>query len=89
MILLLAFVLSIAPVLMPPRAPGFGAKTTAQLRTWQSAPLDDLDLVALLLDGVHIGEHGLVVALGIAADGQKHALSLWEGATENAAVYQS
>ena len=45
--------------------------------------------VALLLDGVHIGEHCLVVALGIAADGQKHALDLWEGATENAAVCQS
>ena len=67
----------------------FVAKTTAQLRTWHSAPLDDLDLVALLLDGVHIGEHCLVVALGIAADGQKHALGLWEGATENAAVCQS
>ena len=67
----------------------FVAKTTAQLRTWQSAPLDDLDLVALLLDGVHIGEHCLVVALGIAADGQKHALGLWEGATENAALCQS
>jgi transposase-like protein len=67
----------------------FVAKTTAQLRAWQSAPLDELDLVALLLDGVHIGEHCLVVALGIAADGQKHALGLWEGATENAAVCQS
>lgn len=48
----------------------FVAKTMAQLRAWQSAPLDGLDLVALLLDGVHIGEHCLVVALGIAADGQ-------------------
>ena len=42
--------------------------------------------MALLLEGVHIGEHCLVVALGIAADGQTHALGLWEGATENAAV---
>ncbi len=67
----------------------FVAKTTAQLRAWQSTPLDGLDLVALLLDGVHIGEHCLIVALGIAADGQKHALSLWEGATENTAVCQS
>ena len=67
----------------------FVAKTTAQLRAWQSAPLDGLDLVALLIDGVHIGEHCLVVALGIAADGQKHALGLWEGATENTAVCQS
>ena len=31
----------------------------------------------------------MVVALGIAADGQQHALGLWEGATENAAVCQS
>ena len=67
----------------------FVAKTTAQLRTWQSAPLDALNLVALLLDGVHIGEHCLIVALGIAADGQKHALGLWEGATENATLCQS
>ncbi|HQZ39849.1 MAG TPA: transposase [Vicinamibacterales bacterium] len=67
----------------------FVARTTAQLRAWQSAPLDGLDLVALILDGVHIGEHCLVVALGIAADGQKHELGLWDGATENAAVCQS
>ena len=65
------------------------AKTTVQRRTWRSAPLGDRDLVAVLLDGVHIGEHCLVVALGIAADGQTHALGLWEGATENAAVCQS
>jgi len=67
----------------------FVAKTTVQLRAWQAAPLDGLDLVALLLDGVHIGEHCLIVALGIGADGQKHALGLWEGATENATVCQS
>src|SRR5687768_4612840 len=67
----------------------FVARTTAQLAAWQSVPLDGLDLVALLLDGVHIGEHCLIVALGIAADGQKHALGLWEGATENATVCQS
>ena len=29
------------------------------------------------------------MALGIAADGQKHALGLWDGSTENAAVCQS
>jgi transposase-like protein len=66
----------------------FVAKTAAQLDAWRSRLLDDLDLVALLLDGVHIGEHCLIVALGIAADGQKHALGLWEGSTENASVSQ-
>jgi hypothetical protein len=64
----------------------FVAKTAAQLAAWQTAPLEDLDLVGLLIDGVHIGEHCLIVALGIAADGQKHALGLWDGSTENARV---
>ncbi len=67
----------------------FVAKTRAQLETWQAAPLEALDLVALLLDGVHVGEHCLIVALGVAADGAKHALGIWEGSTENAAVCQS
>ena len=66
----------------------FVAKTTAQLAAWQSAPLDALDVVALLIDGVHVGDHCLIVALGIAADGQKHALGLWDGSTENATVCQ-
>ena len=67
----------------------FVAKTRAQLETWQAAPLDGLDLVGLLLDGVHVGEHCLIVALGVAADGGKHALGIWEGSTENAAVCRS
>ena len=45
--------------------------------------------MGLLLDGVHVGEHCLIVALGIAADGEKHALGLWEGSTENATLCQS
>jgi len=64
----------------------FVAKTRAQLEAWQSQPLDGLDLVGLILDGVPVGEHCLIVALGIAADGQKHALGLWEGSTENATL---
>jgi putative transposase len=66
----------------------FVARTTAQLAAWQSALLDGLDLVALLIDGVHLGDHCLIVALGSAADGQKHALGLWDGSTENATVCQ-
>jgi putative transposase len=66
----------------------FVAKTTAQLQVWQSAPLDGLDLIGLLVDGVHVGDHCLIVALGIGVDGRKHALGLWEGSTENATVCQ-
>jgi putative transposase len=67
----------------------FVAKTAAQLAAWRSTALDTLDLVALLIDGVHIGEHCIVVALGIDHTGQKHALGAWDGSTENAAVCQS
>jgi hypothetical protein len=66
----------------------FVTKTAAQLAAWQTTSLEGLDLVGLLIDGLHIGEHCLIVALGIAADGQKHALGLWDGSTENARVCQ-
>ena len=44
--------------------------------------------MGLLVDGVHIGEHCIGVALGIDHTGGKHALGLWDGSTENAAVCQ-
>ena len=67
----------------------FVVQTTAQLEKWRSRSWVDLDLVALLIDGLHVGEHCLVAALGIDATGQKHVLGLWDGATENAALCQS
>ena len=42
----------------------------------------------LLIDGVHVGGHCVVVAIGIDKMGAKHPLGLWEGATENATVCQ-
>jgi putative transposase len=67
----------------------FVVKTTAQLEAWRSTALDALDLVTLIIDGVHVGEHCIVVALGIDATGKKHALGLWDGSTENTTVCQS
>ena len=66
----------------------FVAQTQAQLDAWRATPLDALDLVGLLIDGVHVGGHGIVVARGIDKMGAKHPLGLWEGATENATVCQ-
>ena len=66
----------------------FVTQTPAQLDTWRATPLDDLDLVALLIDGVHVGGHCIVVALGLDNTGIKHPLGLWEGSTENATVVQ-
>ena len=67
----------------------FVAKTAAQLDAWRSTALDELDLVALVMDGVQVSEHCIVVALGIDATGRKHALGLWEGSTENTTMCQS
>ena len=66
----------------------FVAQTQAQLDAWRATPLDGLDLAVLLIDGVQVGGHCIVVALGIDKTGAKHPLGLWEGATENAAVCQ-
>ncbi len=48
--------------------------------------LSELDLVALMIDGVHFGDHVCVVAMGIDITGEKHPLSITEGDTENATV---
>ena len=45
-----------------------------------------LDLVALMVDGVHFADHLVVVALGIGIDGTKHPLAVVEGSTENATL---
>lgn len=67
----------------------FVVQTTAQLEKWRSRSLVNLDLVAVLIDGLHVGDHCLVAAMGIDTTGQKHVLGLWDGATENAALCQS
>src|SRR6478672_6828212 len=50
------------------------------------ADLSGLDLVALMIDGVHFAESCRVVALGIGIDGVKHPLALVEDSTENATL---
>jgi putative transposase len=64
----------------------FVAATQTALADLLAADLSTLDLVALMVDGVHFGEHCCVVALGIGIDGTKHPLALVEGATENATL---
>src|SRR6266542_2734002 len=64
----------------------FVAMTHTALAELLAADLSTLDLVCLLIDGVHFGEHTCVVALGIDLDGTKHPLALVEGATENATL---
>jgi transposase-like protein len=64
----------------------FVAATETALAELMSRRLDDLDLVAFMVDGVHFGEHTCVVALGIGIDGTKYPLAVEEGSTENATL---
>lgn len=62
------------------------AATGDQLTALLAAKLDKLDIAVILVDGIHLGDQVIVVALGVDAKGTKHLLGLWAGATENAAV---
>jgi putative transposase len=64
----------------------FVAATAKALDELMTADLSGLELAALMIDGVHFGEHCCVVALGIGTDGTKHPLALAEGSTENATL---
>ena len=64
----------------------FVAMTETALAELLSQDLSGLDLVAVMIDGVHFAETCCVVALGIDSDGTKHPLALVEGSTENATL---
>lgn len=49
---------------------------------------DDLDLLVIYLDGIILGGHHLLTAVGVDRLGNKHVLGLKEGASENAVVAQ-
>jgi putative transposase len=61
----------------------FVAMTETALGDLLARDLSGVDLVALMIDGVHFADHLCVVALGIDIDGAKHPLALVEGSTEN------
>jgi len=64
----------------------FVTATAERLAELCGRPLDQARWPIVMLDGVHLGEHLLVVALGVTDDGTKVPLGVVEGSTENAAV---
>jgi transposase-like protein len=62
----------------------FVEATSKELEAMMRQDLSGIDLVALMLDGIAVGDYTILVALGIDAGGNKHVLGLYEGATENA-----
>jgi putative transposase len=59
--------------------------TREQLRAMMGRDLSNLSLCTVMIDGIHIADHVVLIALGIDEAGEKHVLGLYEGATENAA----
>ena len=47
---------------------------------------EELDLLVIYVDGVRFGDHHVLVAVGVDAEGKKHVLGIAEGATENQVV---
>ena len=64
----------------------FVARTTAQVKSFLSSSLADVDLPVVMIDGTQMGDHLLLVALGIEASGTKHVLGVVEGSAESEAV---
>jgi putative transposase len=60
-----------------------------QLAQWLGRPLGELDLVAVMIDGIHFRDRVILLALGIDAQGNKHVLGLREGSTEATRVVAS
>jgi hypothetical protein len=68
-----------------PRQPSLRGADRDTLRELRSRDLGVLSVCAIAIDGIHVGEHLVAVALGIDEAGGKHALGLHD-ATENEAM---
>jgi putative transposase len=64
----------------------FVERTRDQLWKLMNRPLADLRLAVLMLDGIELHGYTNIVALGITTEGEKLALGLWDGSTENATI---
>jgi putative transposase len=64
----------------------FVTATAERLAELCARPLDQARWPIVMLDGVHLGEHLLVVALGVTDDGTKIPLGVVAGSIENTAV---
>ena len=64
----------------------FVHRTRQLLWNLMNRPLADLRLAVIMLDGIELHGRTNIVALGITTEGEKLALGVWDGSTENAAV---
>jgi transposase-like protein len=67
----------------------FIKQTETALAELMARDLTELDIKVLMLDGEHMAQRCVVVALAITADGTKVPVGLWDGSTENKTVVRS
>ena len=67
----------------------FVRQTETALGQLMGRELTELDITVLMLDGEHMAERCVVVALAITADGTKVPVGLWDGSTENKTVVRA
>jgi putative transposase len=65
---------------------GFKKATEKRLRELLESDLSTLDIVAVFIDGKHLGDTNIVIALGITMEGEKIPLGFVETGTENELV---
>jgi transposase-like protein len=64
----------------------FVERTRESLWHLMGRPLSDMRLAVIMLDGLELHGRMNIVALGISTEGEKLALGLWDGSSENATV---
>jgi len=64
----------------------FVHRTRQLLWKLMNRPLSDLRLAVMMIDGIDLHGNTNIVALGITTEGDKLALGVWDGSSENAAV---
>jgi putative transposase len=67
----------------------FVRQTETALAERMARDLSGEDIKVLMLDGEHMAERCVVVALAITADGAKKPVGLWDGSTENKTVVRA
>jgi putative transposase len=60
--------------------------TTEKLAQFVARKLDEVDLIAMFIDGIEFAGHAVLIALGVTIDGTKIPLGIWAGSTENTTV---
>lgn len=79
---------------LPKIANSFGFKKSSVSRKWikatakkldelQGRALKELDIRAVFIDGKRFRKHGVIVALGVAGDGRKYVLGIYQASSES------